>query len=301
MFTKKYLIGILIVLSVLGVLVYLFRPTPVVPSPKIVDAETVQNLKLDTFSDGITKILFHDYDYAADGKGWDLTMTIPATMGDGRQLPVFVAPHFTFQGSNWQREVYVYNSSGGVCDNKILYINRAAKSAETLKTFDVPYCIIQTLDIRDYTHFLADSADGKTFAVGNYEDGKILASVNVDSAVTDASDSSFIDLKAPKVYWPPLKNDKSQVQVLTWLASNWENTKLAFTAGTCDIDNGDTMKFLIWDTTKGTLINKRVSLRITNCGEAGGLAFAYDHNSDAFDIYNTVSPSNQFRYLFSVR
>jgi len=301
MLTKKYLIGGLIILAALASVVYIFRPVPSVPPLNIVDAETVQNLKLVTFSNGTTKILYHDYDYAPIEPGWDLTMTIPAAKGDGRQQPVFIAPHFTFRGSNWEREVYTYNYPDNGCDTKILYINRVAKSAETLKISDVPYCIRQTLDIHDYTHFYAESIDAKTVAVGNYEDGKILASVNVDSAVTDTSDSSFKDQKAPKVYWPPIINDKSQVQVLTWLASNWENTKIAFMSGACDQEDGDRMKFLIWDTTKGTLINKRASLHITNCGEAGGFAFAYDHNSDAFDIYNTVSPSNQFRYVFSVK
>jgi hypothetical protein len=301
MFIKKYLIVTLVILAALATVVYIFRPPQNLPSSKIVDAETVQNLKLVTFSNGTTKILYHDYDFSDGNKGWGLTLTIPAAKGDGRQLPVFVAPHFTYRGSNWEREVYTYNYPDNGCDTKILYINRAAKSAETLKISDVPYCIRQTLDIHDYTHFYAESTDGKTVAVGIYEDGKILASVNVDSAVTDTSDSSFKDPKAPKIYWPPLINDKSQVPVLTWLASNWENTKLAFTSGGCDIEDGDQMKFIIWDTTKGILINKRASLHLTNCGDTGGLAVAYDRNSDAFDIYNSVPPSNQFKYFFSVK
>jgi hypothetical protein len=228
-------------------------------------------------------------------------MTIPANKGDGRQQPVFIAPYFTFQGSNWQREVYTYNYAGNDCDTKILYINRAEKSAETLKTFDVPYCIKQTLDIRDFTRFFATSEDGKAVAVGTYEDGRIIASANVDSAATGTSITAFKDPKAPKVYWPPAITGTSTLPAAGLVASNWENTKLAFMSGACDTENGDTVKFTIWDTAKGTLTNKRASLRAPDCAKATELTAAYDRDSDAFDIYNFVSGPNQYKYLFSVR
>jgi hypothetical protein len=301
MLLKKYIIGCLTILAVIAAALYLFRPAPSAPPPKVVDAATAQNLKLVTFSDGTTQILYHDYDYAASDKGWDLSLTIPANKGDGRQQPGFIAPYFTFQGSNWQREVYTYNYVGNDCDNKILYINRAEKSAEALKTFDVPYCIKQTLDIRDFTRFFATSEDGKTVAVGAYEDGRIIASASVDSSATDTSIAAFKDPKAPKVYWPAPITSASTLPDAGLVAANWENTRLAFVSSACDTENGDTIKFMVWDTAKGTLMNKHASLRDADCTKATELTAAYDHDSDAFDIYNFVSGPNQYRYLFSVR
>lgn len=90
-------------------------------------------------------------------------------------FPNYRAPNVTFQGGAWQREVYTYNDpKNEQCSENILYKDRVKK---IIKQVHVDYCVQEnsTLDEHDITHFFATSSDGKSIAVGAYEDGTIVA------------------------------------------------------------------------------------------------------------------------------
>ena len=91
-------------------------------------------------------------------------------------FPNYRVPNVIFQGGAWQREVYSYNDpSNEQCSQNILYKDRVKK---IVKQLHVDYCLQEdsALDEHDITHFFATSADGKSIAVGTYEDGAIVAS-----------------------------------------------------------------------------------------------------------------------------
>lgn len=233
--------------------------------PRIISVQTVQNLGLVTFSDGNTHVIFHDYDYASMGTGWDVSTIIPAVSADqGRQLPLLVAPQVTFRGSNWQREIYTYANTWDGCQNMILYINREAKSYEVIKKVSTDYCISQVLDKNDFTQFMGISPDNSTLAIGRFIDGKIIASVEL-----------------PIIGGVP--------GGVSGVVSNWENTKLAFFSGGCDL-NGDTLQLLIWDTTTGSLIDHRASLHTSDCSPISYIV--YNRGTDSFDVYNNNFGNN---------
>jgi hypothetical protein len=90
-------------------------------------------------------------------------------------FPSYRVPNVLFQGGAWQREVYTYNDPEREdCSQNILFKDRVKKIVKQLR---VDYCVQEgsTLDEHDITHFFATSADGKSVAVGEYEDGSITA------------------------------------------------------------------------------------------------------------------------------
>lgn len=271
-FQTKITILVIFIIALLAIVVTLFvvkQPlVKVTDSPAAIEAKSSYGLDLVTYNNGKTEIIYKDFDYSKIESGWVLRTEVDALPNGDPRFPSFMAPNVTFQGSTWHHAVYTYDDPGSMgCQRNILYINREAKSNETITKTHVPYCIWNTLDTNDINRFFAKSEDETKLIVGSYTDGSILSEI----AAPDRMNSQAV--------------------------SNWENTKLAFFSGQCDL-GGDTFRIYIWDTKLGTVIDKRPTLNLRDCGQIAGGELVYNHDTDAFDVFDN---NGDRTYLGSVK
>jgi hypothetical protein len=166
---KRFLVGSFVFLGI-GLIAGIILS----PHRAIVDAQD----GVVAFADGTAQFVSND----------DVPDQVPhiytADMTALGSFPNFRVPNVMFQGGAWQREVYSYSDpQNEQCAQNILYKDRVKK---IIKQVHVEYCVQEgsTLDEHDITHFFATSADGKSVAVGVYEDGSITASHVIPEGMT---------------------------------------------------------------------------------------------------------------------
>jgi len=236
-------------------------------APLLVDAQSWYGLSMATFTDGTTYLAYRDYDYSnPTGPSWTINAEVPAIPNSDPQYHAFQTPIFTHQGDRqpWSHDVFTYDdaeSSG--CMRNVLYIDRVHR---TMETHRLETCVTDTLDIRDVTTFIGiDPMTETQITLGTYKDGLVLAKTTLPSS------SSFV-------------------------AANWENTKILLRSGSCNIDE-ETATFLLWDTTLGTVTDVGSQLSVPDCTGYYGDVF-YNRDTDAFDVY---SPNDQPEKIGSVK
>lgn len=165
---KKFLVGSFVFLGI-GLIAGIILS----PHRAVVDAKD----GVVAFADGTAQFVSND----------DVPDQVPhiytADMAALGSFPNYRVPNVMFQGGAWQREVYTYNDPQNEgCLQNILYKDRVKK---VIRQMHVDYCLQEnsTLDEHDITHFFATSADGKSIAVGSYEDGSITASHAIPEGV----------------------------------------------------------------------------------------------------------------------
>lgn len=159
----------------------------------------------------------------------------------------FIPPTLTMRGGVWQRMVYTFDPTGSGCDSEIFYMDRVNKKVKTFSTGI--FCIRQTLD-RDTTKFIA-VAPNNEMVIGSYEDGQFKY------------------------------GDHLPAPIWNGVTSNWENTKLAFPIGQCEIDSTSTQKIYTWDVDHGL---KERTPKDFDCA-AEFVSISYDHVTDQFTLH----------------
>lgn len=178
------------------------------------------------------------------------------------EFGTYYPPHLTLRDGAWQRQAHTYNddSINGWCEKNIFFMDRINKIT---KQSHIDFCISKTLDEHGVTTFLATSEDLTSLVIGNYEDGKIIASTTIPNGLK---------------YFNSGYGDGMEI---TAGVSDWEITKLAFPAGECAMGDGD-MRVFLWDIKKGTVEDK------TPAGAGCNLfRIIYDHGKDNFYVIVT--------------
>jgi len=185
----------------------------------------------------------------------------------------FVPPRLVYRGTplvEGKYSIYTYSdlvpSAMYYCQNHIFYqpLPSVKKAGRVFSLAN--YCVENTIDWRDVTHFLATSQDkAELLAVGTYRDGKILATVAIPNKLTYYCTSGF------------LSNECNGA------VSNWEITRIVFPAGKCEFDRDysdteqiKTLRIFEWDIEKRTI--EDITPKGFDCNDYIGLS--YNHSKE---------------------
>lgn len=182
----------------------------------------------------------------------------------------FLAPILNGRGGDWHRQVYTFVGRDDACEQEIFYMDRIGKRVLLSHT---PYCVLGTLDEHDVTKFIAVSPDSTNLAIGNYEDGTIVATHTIPDNLMIGGVATN---NSPNVNWGH--------------AANWEITKFVFAAGDCSMGMtpSTTPKVFLWDIAKGTIEDKTPPH--FDCGNYEGVE--YDHDTNTFSLRMLVYGKN---------
>lgn len=197
------------------------------------------------YTNGTGKIIIDDWDNAPSR----LEATIYPLRND--RLDEYIVPNTVGQGSVWQRAVITYDDQAAIgCQRHIIFAERPEK---TIKQSEIPYCVVQTLDDHDITHYYALSEDQKTLAIGQY-DGGVIATQQLPEGFTVAA-----------------------------LVPNWEITKVAVLLS----DNGMPVqaKLYMWDLATNTWDERPLPVEWSAWPD--NQSVRYDHATDTFSLVGT--------------
>lgn len=235
----------------------LIVPWYIAQHTQVVQADTADGLSVVTFANGVTKVAYHDYDYAhPEAAGWTIRAEIPAIENPNHSesflsAEQYISPSFVHQGGEhpWDHDVYVFDDTEMQgCARNVLYVDRVAR---TMTTRQLGYCVTQSID-DTATMFFGKSINGEEAVVGLYADGSVLHGTTV------TADTRLAAAKA-------------------------DGDKMLMFSGDCN-PSEDTIRLLLWDVAGGTVEDVRSQLYGVNCVYVD--TAMYSEKLDQFDIFS---------------
>jgi hypothetical protein len=134
------------------------------------------------------------------------------------------------------------------------------RDKKVARIFNTDYCIGKTLDEHDLKYFFGTDNSTGEVVIGFYDSGKVFSKIIIPYGLDKPINGSFV-------------------------ASNWELTKIIIPIGNCDKGSRD-LKIFLWDVENGTLEDKTPSN--FDCSIKG---IRYEHDDDTFyiDRFNNIS------------